>query len=536
MRTEADLLIENARLWTDGACLEDADALAVGGGEVVAVGRRADLAALAGPRTRRVDARGGTVTPGLWDAHIHLTTWARSRAQLDLRGAADRNEALRRVRKWVATHPGATPVVGRGWDARTWSAPPERAALDAVAGDRPVMLHSHDFHALWVNGAALREARVSRATADPEGGRFERDAAGEPSGLVREHAVRAFAALEARGATGDDDALARDAAAELHAHGIVGVHDMDPGALPHRVLRGLALAGLLRVLKAVGHLDLDHALALGLASGTGDDRFRVGPLKLFADGTLGSQTAAMLEPYEGGGTGMTLMPAAELRETVARALAGGLAVAVHAIGDRAVRDTLDAFEAVGAAMPRAALPWRIEHVQIARREDLARFAALGVAASVQPQHCTSDIELIETHWGSRRDRAYPFESLRVSGALLAFGSDAPVEPPDSAAMLHAAVSRQRADRTPPGGFVAGERVTLDAALTACTEGPARLAGVWPRTGRLAVGAAADAVVWDADLHLLPRCDLHRARVSHTLLGGRMVYSAAPAAVTTGGAR
>ncbi len=530
MRTEADLLIVNARPWTDGAPVIAADAVAVAGGRVLALGRAAELAPLAGRGTRRIDARGATVMPGLWDAHVHFMTWARARVQLALGEARTRADAVRRVRDWLVSHPGDAPVVGRGWDANGWDEPPDRAALDGVSGPRPVLLHSKDYHTLWVNSAALRLAGVGRETPEPAGGSFERDPAGEPNGIAHEHAVRAFAALEAEAtaAAGDEATLARDAAAALHVAGVTAVHDMDPGAGAHRALLALARAGRLRVLKSVGHADLDHALALGLASGTGDDRFRVGPLKLFADGTLGSQTAAMLEPYEGGGTGMDLMPPRELRDTVARALAGGLAVAVHAIGDRAVRAALDAFEGAGQeARDRAPLPCRVEHAQLVHRADLARFAALGVAASMQPAHCTSDMDLVERHWGARRERAYPWASVLAAGALLAFGSDAPVEPPDVAAGLHAALTRQRADGTPAGGFVPGECVPLDAALTAYTEAPARLAGMWPRVGRLAPGAAADLVVWDADLHALPPAALWRAGVAATLIDGLLVHARAP---------
>jgi predicted amidohydrolase YtcJ len=534
MPTDVGLMVVNARPWSDGATVREADAIAVVDGLVAGVGRAADLARHGGPAAPRIDARGATVTPGLWDAHLHLLSWARSRAQVSLRGAAGRDEAVARVRRWSAEHPGTAPLVGRGWDASGWSDLPDRAALDAAIPERAVLLHSKDFHGLWVNSAALREAGVSRRTPDPPGGRFERDATGEPTGVVREHAVRAFAALEARAVVEDDLALARDAVRVLHAHGVVGVHDFDRGPAAHRVLRELAREGALRVLASIGHPELDHALALGLESGTGDDAFRIGPLKLFADGTLGSRTASMLEPYEGGGTGLDLMSPAELRETVARALAGRLAVAVHAIGDRAVRRTLDAFEAAGAGARRAPLPCRVEHVQLLHPDDRPRFAALGIAASLQPLHCTADLELVERHWGERRARAYPWRTLLASGTRLAFGSDAPVESPSVAASLHAAVTRTRADGTPAGGFVPGECVTLDEALTAHTEAPARLAGSWPRIGRLAPGAAADLVVWDRDLHATPAAELVHARPACTVIGGRVVRRAEVAAPAAAG--
>ena len=493
---------------------------------MLAVGRAAGLAPLVGPDTGRLDAGGATVTPGLVDSHLHLLAWARSLDEVALAGTASRQEALGRVAAFVAAEPGAGPVSGRGWDANAWSEPPERACLDAVTGGRPVLLHSKDYHAVWVNSAALREAGVTRATPDPQGGRIERDAAGEPTGIVREHAVRLFAALESRAVRGSDlERLAR-AVRRLHAHGVTMVHDFDGAeALPLlRVLLRDPGSPRLRVVAHLPHAELEAALALGLESGTGDDSFRYGAVKLFADGTLGSRTAALLEPYEGTTeTGMDLMPPGELARAVALAAGGGLSVAVHAIGDRAVRSALDALEASGEALARLALPPRIEHVQLLDPADRPRFARLGVWASLQPTHCVADIEVAERGWGERARRSYPWRSLLDAGASLAFGSDAPVEAPVPAAGLQAALTRQRVDGTPAGGFVPGERIGLDEALRAYTAGGAALAGRAAGLGRIAPGCTADLVVWDADLHRLDASMLHGVRPACTLLAGAAVH-------------
>jgi hypothetical protein len=527
-----ELVIVNARPWSDGAPMTEADALAIGGGRILAVGRGEAIAALAGPGAATLDARGGTVTPAFTDAHIHLVAWARSRGTLELFDCASRAQALERVAGYLARHPaggdGHDVVVGRGWDANPWHDSPDRASLDRATGSRPVVLHSKDFHSLWVNSAALARAGVTRATADPSGGRLERDAAGEPTGIVREHAVRLFASLVPAEGFERDLARARDAARALHAEGVTAVHDFE-GADEQRVLRALTRGGgaWVRVLMHLPHAGLDHALALGLASGTGDDAFRIGSLKLFADGTLGSQTAAMLAPYQGrADRGLELIAPQELSALVRRAAAGGIATAIHAIGDRAVRSALDAFAALrrgataGLAPP---LPPRIEHVQLLDPSDLPRFTDLGVAASMQPLHCTSDIDIARRHWGERSERAYPWGSLRARGTLLAFGSDAPVEPPTTAAALHSATTRERPDGTPAGGFVPGERLTLDQALAAYTEGPARLASTWPRLGRLAPGATADLALWSADLHRLAPAELAGAQVMATILEGDIVF-------------
>jgi predicted amidohydrolase YtcJ len=515
----ASTLIVRARPWS-GTPVEGADAVALGGGRVLAVGPAERLEPLVGRDARRIDAGGATVTPGLVDAHIHLLAWARSRREAALSPEWSRDRVLEAMRAWSAAHPAATAWVGRGWAADGWDAAPTRAALDTVARDRPVLLHSKDFHALWVNTAALRAAGVDRHTPDPPGGLLERDAAGEPTGVAREHAVRLFRPLMPEpGAEADRAALA-GAVAALHAAGITGVHVFE-GAAERAGLRTLPP---LRVLSLLAHAELDDAIRAGARSGASESGVRLGPVKLFADGTLGSRTAAMLEPYDGTGErGLDLIPPAELRAIVARALAAGIAVAVHAIGDRAVRSVLDAFESAAASRAVPALPSRIEHAQLVDAADVGRFGALGVAASMQPAHCTADIDLARRYWSTRLDLAYPWRSLLDAGARLAFGSDAPVEPPDPGEGLASATARRRRGGQPGEGFGDRQRITLDEALAAYTEGPARLAGSWPDHGRLAPGAVADLVVWSADLHALDADALRGARPRLTLVGGDVVY-------------
>ena len=239
----------------------------------------------------------------------------------------------------------------------------------------------------------------------------------------------------------------------------------------------------------------------------------------------------MLEPYDGtNDSGMDLIPPDELAQLVSRAWAGGLAVAIHAIGDRAVRSSLDAFAAAaGSSSRRPELSSRIEHAQLVAESDLPRFASLGIAASMQPVHCTSDRDLVERWWSERRDRSYPWQSLLLSGARLAFGSDAPVEEPSAARGLHAAVTRTRPG-DPRGSFVPPQCVSLDVALTAYTEGPARLAGLWPRLGRIAPGAIADLVVWNVDLHA-NRERVGQARPVATLVDGEIVFRRTESAET-----
>ncbi|MEO5619005.1 MAG: amidohydrolase family protein, partial [Candidatus Eisenbacteria bacterium] len=355
-----EIVIRNAVVWSDGELVPGADAVAIAPGGVLAVGAERDVLAAA-LHAEVVDAQGATVTPGITDAHIHLLAWARSLDELPLANATGVEDVARLLAAYAAERPGDTVLVGRGWDENPWGQAPHRSVLDRVCADRPILLHSHDFHALWLNGKALRLAGIGLETADPPGGRIERDARGEPTGVLRENAVRLCAGLSPQPDDARDRAVLRLAAAALHALGITGVHAFE-GARARRMLRELARDDRLglRVLMHIPHASLEAAVALGARSGGGDLRFRIGAIKLFADGTLGSRTAALLAPYAGTeSTGMDLIEAAELRRLVAYAAEAGLATAVHAIGDRAVRATLDAMEAAALARAKLTLPCRI---------------------------------------------------------------------------------------------------------------------------------------------------------------------------------
>jgi len=528
----ADLLVVRGRLWS-GRTLE-ADALLVRDERIVALGSTAELRA-ASPSARIVDAGGATVSPGLVDAHLHLVPWARARKQLELAGCTSREEALERLRAALGSLPDDdSPLVGRGWDEGGWEAPPDARALDALAPRRPVLLHRHDFHALWVNGAALVAAGVSKRTTDPEGGRLERGPGGELTGLVREHAVALFHALEQRAAPAVNDALLDEAASALHAEGVTGVHDFQRNHDDWLRMRALAGRRRLRVLQHVGPEQVEAARSLGLRAGEGDAWFRTGSLKLFADGTLGSRTAALIEPYDDApGRGMALLEPAAMASAVASAAAAGFSVAVHAIGDAAVRVALDAVERNHAALARVPLPARIEHAQLVDAADLPRFGALGVAASMQPQHAATDAPVARRAWGARCRRAYPWRALLESGATLAFGSDAPVEPPAARLGLAAAVHRLGADGAP---FEPAQAVSLDVALRAYTESAAALAAGRLGCGRLEPGAPADLVVWDRDLHAAGAAELAQARPRFTALAGQIVYDSRSGAGAGGNTR
>jgi predicted amidohydrolase YtcJ len=489
--------------WTGG--------LAVADGRVAAIGQADEIRALAGPRTRRVELAPDEVAmPGLTDAHLHLAEAALAADRADLSTTRTLAEGLERVTTIHAERPDGSWLLGQGWDAERWGGWPAAEDLERVAPGRRVALWAHDHHALWVSQAALDEAGVERTTTDPDGGVIRRDVDGSPSGILHEAAARLVSdripppAVEELGR-----AIARFAP-RLLASGLVAVHD--PGMLradpdlevAHAAYRRLAGSGGvgLRIHASLRHEALDTALRLGLRSGEpiGDARarMRIGWLKCFADGTLGSRTAALLEPFEreperppppAGERGMFVTPPGELAALVHRAAEGGIASQIHAIGDAAARASLDALAGTAG---RTQLAPRVEHVQLLDPRDVPRFAADGIAASIQPIHLRSDADAARRAWGDRAERSgYPWASLARSGALIPFGTDAPVEPWDPWPGLALAVTRQAGGW--PGPFGSAEALDLQRALRAACVDAARSAGEDDR-GRLVPGQRADLVV------------------------------------------
>jgi predicted amidohydrolase YtcJ len=506
-----------------------ADAVLVAGERIMAVGNRGLLRERA-PRARLLDLGAAVITPGLTDAHMHLTEWALARRTIDLSGTDSPETAAQAVADHAGTL-GGDWVLGRGWSAERWHVLPERSMLDRLLPDRPVLLQSHDMHAAWVNTAALERAGMTARSPDPEGGRIVRDELGEPSGLLLETAAAAIAAqVPAAGAAEINGALLA-AQAELHRLGITGVHNLPaihrPDPDPLGVWQQLLHDGSLQ-LRILQHLPLgllDDAIRLGLRSGFGNDWIRVGGIKMFLDGALGSRTAWMLEPYETSpDTGIQVMDEEEFRDLVRRAAAAGLASTVHAIGDAAVSLALDVL--VTAPLPNTCMRHRIEHLQLCPPDRLASPAGAGITCSMQPSHLITDWQAAERHWGHQRCRGmYAFGSLARHGALLAFGSDAPVEPPDPRLTLYAATTRQDLAEQPQAGWFPEERITMDQALRAMTVGPAVAAGHAAQRGRLSPGADADLVAWDHDPHELTGRELLDLRCVATIVAGHPVWSA-----------
>lgn len=534
-------IIENARIYTLDHANPGATALAWRNGRIAAVGTPEEMRAAVGDAVS-IDLGGATVIPGLIDAHIHCLAYSQSLQRVNLDGITSKDEALRVVAEKVAQSKPGEWVVGGGWNNNLWSPPtfPTKEELDRIAPHNPVYLDRKDLHSCWVNSKAVEAAGITRDTPVPPGSAIGKDEAGEPNGLFYESAVALMRRAIKEPAQNPIDVM-REGMKALSALGLVGLHNAQgqdrqadsEGQAAFRALQDLDRAGELpmRVVIMIPHYDLQSVIAYGLRTGFGTERLRIGPVKMFSDGSLGSMTAELLAPYEGrpGYTGIRTIPQGEIEESLLAATAAGIPSAIHAIGDAANRRVLDAFKKareLEAAMNdgRTTLVHRIEHAQLLSPEDVARFAALGVAASMQPLHATSDMHAADRLWGERSRYAYAWRSLLDSGAVLAFGSDAPVEVPDPFAGIHAAVTRQDANDQPPGGWYPEERLTVEEALRAYTEGAARSAPYLPGvTGTLCPGSVADMLVLEHDIFAVDLSEIKNMRPLATLVGGEPTH-------------
>ena len=486
-------------------------ALAIAGGRVIGVGDESDVAKLTSPSTTWSRLPDDVVVlPGITDAHLHLMALVVAEAQLDLSGL-DRPGALAAIAdahaERLARGDSEGWLLGHGWSAHALGGWPDADMLESVAPGRLVALYAHDHHSRWVSHAAIRIAGIEGARGDAAGSLVRRNASGSPSGILHEGSAGLVDESIPDPTRAELEAGLRSVAARLFALGVTGCHD--PGELDDNrmIKRGplfyryLAEEGRLplRVHGSIRDPQLQRALELGLRSGDGVGRYTTGWLKLFVDGSLGSRSAALLAPYDdaetnpstGGPTGMIVTDAGELRELLRRAAQGGIVGEVHAIGDGAVRIALD----VLAETPRvdSVLRPRIEHAQLVAPADQARFGALGIAASVQPVHLRSDAEQQRLGWGRRSENTFPLRTFIETGALIPFGTDAPVEPPDPWPGIAVAVARRDpfdASALPTG---VDQAISVERAIRAACLDPALVAGR-ADLGRLRAGCVADLIV------------------------------------------
>ena len=460
-------------------------------------------------RTRTVDLRPLVLTPGLVDSHTHLFYWALQRALVvDVSGLRSPDETLIAIRRGGRTKRIGEWTVARGFDQNLWGGDfPTATDLDRAIRDRPVVVHSRDGHSAWLNTRGLRAAGVTPRRPDPPGGRFLRDSRGRPSGVVQEAAldllpdpVADFARRTDARALAVVDAALDDAYRIARQHGLVGVHSMDDAPSLNHLQRQHRDGRLgLRIVHAIQLAQLDRALALGLRTGLGDEWLRLGAVKIFSDGALGSQTALMFDDYPGraGYVGVGNVAGEALAQAAVKAARHGWALWIHAIGDRAVHEAVVALRAA-RRVEECPLPHRIEHAQCLRPADVRRMAHAGITASMQPCHLLGDIATADRQWPKARRNAYAFRALLDAGVTLAFGSDAPIESLDPRRSFFGAVARTDEAGQPDGGWFAQQRLTIGETLHAFTRGAAASLGLPAPYGDIAVGAPADLTLWRDD--------------------------------------
>jgi predicted amidohydrolase YtcJ len=531
-----NLILYNGKLHTQDPQIPQASALALRDGRILAVGNDVDIQALATSNTKVVNLERRRVLPGLTDSHIHFYEWALLLQGLTLEDAKSLNEVQNRVHD-VAKHvePGKW-IVGQGWNQDLWPVPtlPTRFDLDKVAPDNPIILWRTDLHLAWINSLALQTAGISADTLDPDMGIIDRDESGQPTGILRELAINLVRDVMPPHTDAQTDEAMLRAMTKMHQLGLTGVHDF-------RIMGGEDGPSALRAwqrLRAANQLDLrawvlipgellDEAIALGLQTGFGDDFLRIGPAKFFSDGATGPRTAWMLEPFDDAGTGLPLTPMSQMAEEISKAHKAGISTAIHAIGDRAIRELLDVFTEVTEGQethtsPR--IPHRIEHVQHSHPDDLKRLGPLGLTASVQPLHLTDDMQMVDKACGSRAQWAYAFRDLLDAGTVLALGSDCPVASPNPFWGIHAAVTRQRRDGTPEGGWYPSQKLSIAEAVWGYTMGAAIATGQENLQGSLTPGKLADLIILDQDIFEIPLERIHTTKVVMTVFNGHIVYA------------
>ena len=528
-------LVERVSGYTlSGGRLVQFNALAFDRGRVLEIGDEAALARKY-PGAKRIDAHGRTMLPGLIDAHGHVMDLGMESSRVQLQGTTSLAEAQQRIRAYGRAHPDSPWLLGGGWNQVLWNLGrfPRAGELDQAAGDRPAALWRVDGHAVWLDTEAMRMAGITRATSEPRGGRIERDAEGNPTGVLVDKAMELAERIVPSPTDAERRAALRAAFAQMHSVGLTAVGDAGCPGWEIELYRELADRGELSVrmyamIRDTG-ADFDALAKRGPLVGYGDDRLTVRAVKLFADGALGSRGAAMLAPYSDmpSQRGLLFMTDDEMELHVEKALRAGYQVNVHAIGDAANHQVLAAFQHAYAAVGGQQLRNRIEHAQVVALSDIPRFKQLDLIASMQPTHATSDKNMAEDRIGPERLKgAYAWRTFLDQGTRIAGGSDFPIESDNPFFGLHAAVTRQDHGDQPPGGWHPEQAMTLLEAFRAFTV-DAAYAEHWEQSiGALEPGKWADFILIDRDLFKIAPQDIWRIQVEQTWIAGQKVYDRA----------
>jgi len=522
---ETKILI-GPRFWTGDPANPWAEAVEVRGGRIQSLFSRAQIPKMFAGGGTVISLPGKVAVPGLVDAHAHIRGYGLTLQRADLVGCAPVEQCLERVVAFAQAHPEQPWIEGRGWDQNDWPtlAWPDADRLEQVIPSRPVALRRVDGHALWANRTALAEAGIDDETPDPSGGKIHRDRNGRATGILVDEAMSLVLDRIPKLSTEVIERALEDAAKDLLAVGLTGVHDMGVGTETWAAMKKLAAEGRFPLsVFAYAGVDTDLYKQLLETGPQHEGRLHLVGVKIYADGALGSRGARLLEPYddEPNARGLWITGPEALREEFERAAAAGLQPAVHAIGDAANRAVLDQWELVlGSQGAEPALPLRLEHVQIMSPEDQPRVSQLGVIASMQPTHATSDMPWAERRVGQARlAGAYSWRTMLKSGAVLSFGSDFPIESIDPRKGLYAAVTRQDLEGNPAGGWLPEQRLTFQQALAAFTSGAAKAVGREDDNGTLAPGRYADITVFEEELLDVSPEAIVRTRITATVIGG-----------------
>ena len=528
----ADLIVYNARVYTVDDAHPVASAFAVRDGLIAVVGSDQEALTLRGPASRMLDAHGNTILPGIVDAHAHLLNLGLSLASVNLADTRSYDEVIKRVTDRLPSFQSGKWILGRGWDQNKWGDTrfPSHDALSRVTPNNPVALTRIDGHAILANAAAMKAAGITAATKDPTGGRLERTATGEPTGVFVDNAMHLIDRVIPPATKEDMHQATLAAIKEANRYGLVGVHDAGETKQVIDLFEEMAKAGEFALRGYIMITDDSASLAAyfgrGPQSALYDGHLWIRSIKLYADGALGSRGAALLDPYadDANNIGLLRTPPEHMKEVAIHALRSGFQVATHAIGDRGNRVTLDVYEAALAAVPTADHRFRIEHAQVINFADIPRFAKLGVIPAMQAVHQSSDMTWAPTRLGYARTLgAYAWRSLLNTGVIIPNGSDFPVERVNPLYSFHAAVSRADDNDWPPGGWFPAEKMTREEALKSITIWPAIAAFQEKTMGSLTPGKYADFVILDQDLMRVPEQLILKTHVLSTYIGGKSVY-------------
>jgi predicted amidohydrolase YtcJ len=525
-----DLVLVNGVIYTGDAAKPRVEALAVKGERIIATGATQEIRAMAGEGTRVLDLQGRFAMPGFNDAHIHMANGGQARLAVELNGAATLAEFQQRIRARLSDYKPGEWITGRGWDHTLWPGKrfPSAKDLDAVSTEHPMIFNRVDGHVAIVNSLAMKMAGITRNTQNPRGGEIERDAEGNPTGLLKENAMGMV-----RRQVPDPTPAQRRRAIELALeeaaqHGVTSVQDNSSwqdfqvydalkkeGKLTARVTEWLPFTAPLGQLEQMRR-----------RGGTNDTWLKTGALKGVVDGTLGSRTAAMIEPFadDASTRGILRIPADELKKLAIERDKAGFQIALHAIGDAANRAALDAIAAAREANGARDARHKVEHAQVVAPPDFVRFKELGVIASMQPCHETTDMRWAQDRVGPERAKgAYAWRSMQKAGVRLAFGTDYPVEPIDPMIGLYACVTRERPEGGPAGGWIPQEKISLQECISAYTAGSAYAEFEEANKGQLVPGKFADIVVLSADVTKVAPREILKTKAVTTIVGGKVVY-------------